>query len=111
MTINACNLGVDDAPIIGNNITQVGERIGQFYGLVWEGVYKNKEEFDKYPKHAQADVGTIRFKDVNGDGKVTQGDDRDIIGNPGPFMDSRHDKLVHLQEFRFVNCRIRRFWF
>ena len=43
------------------------------------------EEFDKYPKHAQADVGTIRFKDVNGDGKVTQGDDRDIIGNPVPL--------------------------
>lgn len=83
---NKClQLGVDDAPIIGNNITQVGERIGQFYGLVWEGVYKNKEEFDKYPKHAQADVGTIRFKDVNGDGKVTQGDDRDIIGNPVPL--------------------------
>lgn len=83
---NKClQLGVDDAPIIGNNITQVGERIGQFYGLVWEGVYKNKEEFDKYPKHSQADVGTIRFKDVNGDGKVTQGDDRDIIGNPVPL--------------------------
>lgn len=71
---NKClQLGVDDAPIIGNNITQVGERIGQFYGLVWEGVYKNKEEFDKYPKHSQADVGTIRFKDVNGDGKVARG--------------------------------------
>lgn len=83
---NRClELGVDNAPLIGNNITQVGERIGQFYGLEWQGVYKNQEEYDRYPKHAQAAVGTIRYKDVNNDGSVTQGDDRAPIGNPVPL--------------------------
>lgn len=84
---NKClSLGVDDAPLIsGNNITRVGERIGQFYGLVHEGVYRNQEEYEKYPKHAQADVGTVRFRDVNGDGIINQGDDRTILGNPVPL--------------------------
>ena len=83
---NEClELGVDNAPIIGNNITAVGQRVGQFYGMVWEGVYRNKEEYDKYPKHAQADIGTIRYKDVSGDGNITQGDDRTPIGNPVPL--------------------------
>lgn len=83
---NRClELGVDNAPLIGNNITQVGERIGQFYGLEWQGVYKNQEEYDRYPKHAQAAVGTVRYKDVNNDGSVTQGDDRAPIGNPVPL--------------------------
>lgn len=97
---NRClQLGADNAPIIGNNITQVGERIGQFYGLVWEGVYKNKEEFDKYPKHAQADVGTIRYKDVSGDGKVTQGDDRSVIGNPVPLWIVGMTNSINYRDF------------
>ena len=83
---NKClSLGKDNAPIIGQNITQVGERIGQFYGLVWEGLYNNQEEFDKYPKHTNATVGTVRYKDSNGDGVVTQADDREVIGNPVPL--------------------------
>ena len=83
---NKClSLGKDNAPIIGDNITRVGERIGQFYGLVWEGLYNNQEEFDKYPKHTNAAVGSVRYKDSNGDGVVTQADDREVIGNPVPL--------------------------
>ena len=74
------------------SITKVGERIGQFYGLVWDGVYDNQDEFDNSPKHTQSQVGTIKFKDISGpdgvpDSVITQGgnnDDRTIIGNPYP---------------------------
>lgn len=83
---NKClELGVDDAPLISNNITAVGQRIGQFYGLVWEGLYKSQQDYDNYPKHAQADIGTVRYKDVNKDGIITQGDDRAALGNASPL--------------------------
>lgn len=68
-------------------ITKVGQRIGQFYGMVWDGVYDNQAEFDASPKAVASEVGTIKFKDVNGDGEVTNGgddDDRAVIGDPSP---------------------------
>ena len=70
-------------------ITQVGQPIGQFYGLVQQGVYKNKTEFDASPKALASQVGTIKYQDVNGDGKITYGgdnDDRKIIGSPFPTL-------------------------
>lgn len=70
-----------------HSITKVGGRIGQLYGLVWDGVYKNQADFDSSPKNIQSQVGTIKFKDVNGDKVITIGgdnDDRTVIGNPFP---------------------------
>ena len=74
---------------LGNyvSITQPGEPLGQFYGLIHDGVYENQEVFDNSPKAADSRVGTARFRDVNGDGQITFGgenDDRTAIGNPFP---------------------------
>jgi len=68
-------------------ITKVGGRIGQFYGLVQEGVYKNQTDFNNSPKNINSQVGTIKFRDLNGDGVIKYGDtdgDKTIIGNPFP---------------------------
>ena len=68
-------------------LTQVGQRVGQFWGLVQEGVYVNQADFDSSPKAAASQVGTVKFRDVNGDGVITYGgnnDDRTYIGNPFP---------------------------
>ncbi|WP_268122450.1 SusC/RagA family TonB-linked outer membrane protein [Roseivirga pacifica] len=70
-----------------SSITEVGQPIGQFWGLVHEGVYVDQEDFDNSPKATSSQVGTIKFKDVNGDGVITYGgdnDDRTVIGNPFP---------------------------
>jgi TonB-linked SusC/RagA family outer membrane protein len=70
-----------------SNITKVGDRIGLLYGMVWDGVYDNTEEFNSSPKAVASQIGTIKFKDVNGDGVITHGgdnDDRAIIGDPTP---------------------------
>lgn len=70
-----------------NTITMVGHRIGQFWGLIHEGVYVNQADFEKSPKAVQSQVGTIKYSDVNGDGAITYGgdnDDRTFIGNPFP---------------------------
>lgn len=67
-------------------ITRVGQRIGLFWGLVHDGVYDNEEEYASSPKAAASGVGTVKFKDINGDGKITNTDltDRTVIGDPTP---------------------------
>ncbi|PZX49168.1 SusC/RagA family TonB-linked outer membrane protein [Algoriphagus chordae] len=70
------------------HITQVGQPFGQFYGLVKEGNYANAEDLANSPIiPGRSTVGSIKLKDVNGDGVITYGgdnDDRAIIGNPFP---------------------------
>lgn len=70
------------------HITQVGQPFGQFYGLVKEGFYMNAEDLANSPIiPGRSAIGTIKMKDVNGDGVITYGgdqDDRTIIGNPFP---------------------------
>lgn len=70
------------------HITQVGKPFGQFYGLVAQGVYLNQDDLDKSPKiPGRSTVGSIKIKDINGDGVITYGgdaDDRTIIGSPFP---------------------------
>ncbi|TLU96223.1 SusC/RagA family TonB-linked outer membrane protein [Dyadobacter sediminis] len=70
------------------HITQVGKPFGQFYGLVKEGFYMNAEDLASSPIiPGRSAIGTIKMKDVNGDGVITYGgdaDDRTIIGNPFP---------------------------
>ncbi len=82
-------LGTNDTPIGGFgdqgdfNRTAVGHPIGQFYGYVFDGVYMTQEEFDTQPKHASSQIGTVRMKDLNGDG-VIDSEDRTFIGDPNP---------------------------
>jgi TonB-linked SusC/RagA family outer membrane protein len=68
-------------------ITKVGGRIGQFYGLVQTGVYKNQADYDNSPKNVNSQVGTVKYKDLNGDNVIKFGDtdgDKTILGNPYP---------------------------
>ena len=70
------------------HITQVGQPFGQFYGLVKQGYYQSADEVKNSPSiPGRSAVGTIKFKDVNGDGVITYGgdqDDRTVIGSPFP---------------------------
>ena len=76
-----------DAIYNSGHVTKVGERIGLFWGLIHDGVYDNQEEFDNSPKATPSNVGTVKFKDVNSDGKISNQNlngDRTIIGDPTP---------------------------
>ncbi|MGW8317573.1 MAG: SusC/RagA family TonB-linked outer membrane protein, partial [Bacteroidales bacterium] len=72
--------------IRGGHITRVGERIGLFWGLEKIGLYMDQEDYDSSPKAGPSAVGTIKFRDVNGDGVITNSNtgDRTIIGDPTP---------------------------
>jgi hypothetical protein len=67
----------------GFNRSIVGERIGQFYGYIFDGIYMTADDLAKQPKHATSAVGSARMKDVDGDGAITP-NDRTLIGNPNP---------------------------
>jgi TonB-linked SusC/RagA family outer membrane protein len=90
----------DDAIIgffaFGQDLTRsiVGQSIGQFYGFVTDGLFRSQDELNNGPipleniNSSQPEVngtwlGDIRYKDLNGDGVITD-DDRTFIGSPHP---------------------------
>ena len=82
-------LGPNQEQIISSdNITKIGEPIGNFYGYNILGVYKSQEDLDKYPHLSTAKIGTYIYEDISGadgapDGKITDAD-RKILGNYNP---------------------------
>jgi TonB-linked SusC/RagA family outer membrane protein len=69
----------------GQNVTasRVGLPIGAFYGYKTDGLFQTQSELNAYPHLADATVGSLRYIDVNGDGKL-DGRDRTYIGSPIP---------------------------
>ncbi len=80
-------------PIIRN---EVGHPISSFYGYEIEGFWQNEEEIENANQQTisqyapedstymqDAGVGRFRYKDVNGDGRITT-EDRTHLGSPHP---------------------------
>jgi TonB-linked SusC/RagA family outer membrane protein len=65
------------------NRTAVGHRIGELYGYIFDGLYMNQADYNKYPKEATSAVGTARMRDVNGDDTIDI-KDRTFIGRTNP---------------------------
>lgn len=61
----------------------VGRPMGDLYMFVVEGTFNNESDLAKYAKNGTQDIGDLRFKDVNGDGKITP-DDMTLVGNYQP---------------------------
>ncbi|WP_455638272.1 TonB-dependent receptor [Parabacteroides sp.] len=74
---------------LGNIIrSEVGRPYGQFYGFVTDGIFQNQAQIDAYvkdgnPIQPDAKPGDFKFKDLNNNGKIDDGD-MDFIGNPIP---------------------------
>jgi TonB-linked SusC/RagA family outer membrane protein len=66
-------------------VTEPGKPISYFYGYVVDGVYQNSNDIKESPVNTLTSVlpGDLKFRDVNGDGKITAAD-RTKIGNPTP---------------------------
>lgn len=66
--------------------TLPGYPIASYYGYVVEGIYQSYADILKSPVASAVGAyrpGDFKFKDINGDGKITP-DDRTVIGNPTP---------------------------
>lgn len=61
-----------------------GYPIGSFFGYQLEGLYQTREEIAASPRPVATVLpGDFKFRDVNGDGAITDRD-RTIVGNPFP---------------------------
>lgn len=87
------------------NITQVGQPFGVFYGLQKLGHYADQHDLDNSPViPGRSTVGSIKLKDVNGDGVITYGgdnDDRTIIGSPFPKFTYGISNTIRIGNFDF----------
>lgn len=84
------NSGIDSTLIggyLGNGqavtLSRIGLPVGAFYGYLTNGIFQNQAELNAYPHMALADVGDLRFVDVNNDGRIN-GLDRTYLGSSIP---------------------------
>jgi hypothetical protein len=73
-------------------INQVGQPIGAFYGLEADGYYRDSLDAAPFWNDG-ARPGRIKFKDLDGDGTITNAD-RTIIGSPHPDFTGGLDLAV-----------------
>lgn len=77
-------IGDDDLPISGSaSRTEVGRSIGEIYAYETDGIFQNQAEIDAHATQPLAQPGDVRFKDLNGDGIITD-DDRSFQGTTIP---------------------------
>ena len=70
----------------GNGVKSVvGHAMGSQVGYVADGIFKSQEEIDNHAIQEGAGLGRIRYKDLNGDGKITEAD-QDWIYSPVPAV-------------------------
>ena len=73
-------IGKDDLPISGAaSRTEVGRSVGELYAFETEGIFQNQAEIDAHATQPGAAPGDVIFRDVNGDGQITD-DDRTFQG-------------------------------
>jgi TonB-linked SusC/RagA family outer membrane protein len=65
-------IGINGNPIIGAaSKTIVGRSIGEIYAYETAGIFQNAADLAASPTQTNAGVGDVKFKDVNGDGKIS----------------------------------------
>ncbi|CAG5068963.1 TonB-dependent receptor P3 [Dyadobacter sp. CECT 9623] len=98
-------LGPGNAPIqyVDNVVTvrtEVGQPVSNFFGYIFDGVFKNQAEIDAYPHHVSTTPGDPKARDVNGDGKISDAD-RTILGNYQPDFIAGITNTVGYKGFEF----------
>ncbi len=72
-----------------------GIELGELYGYVYEGVIKTGEHYAPQPNSKPGDP---KYKDINGDGKITP-DDRTYLGNTNPHYMAGFGNDFHYKGF------------
>ncbi len=74
---------IDAEVISGNTILDTNYAIDSWYLYVADGIFQSEAEVTAHGVQPNAKPGDIRYKDLNGDGKITD-KDRKIVGNTIP---------------------------
>jgi TonB-linked SusC/RagA family outer membrane protein len=86
------NPGNNNAPIYSGRSgggysthkTEIGKPIGQFFGFQFDGLYRSAEELASQAKDGSSVVGSVRYKDIDGNGIIEAVKDFTVIGNAQP---------------------------
>lgn len=70
----------------GKDQNILGRPKNSLYGYVAQGLFQSQQEVDAAPTQVGAAPGRIRYKDINGDGKIDS-DDRTWIGIENPDLE------------------------
>ncbi|MFD1770486.1 SusC/RagA family TonB-linked outer membrane protein [Sphingobacterium suaedae] len=74
---------------------QEGYPLGMFFGFIHEGLIKDEADLQTAPKYNKIAVGTIKMRDLNGDGLIDE-NDRTFIGDPNPdFLFGFHNQFQY----------------
>ncbi len=79
---------------------QPGQALGAFFGYEEIGLFQSDADVAKSPTQEAAAPGRMKFRDVNGDGKITS-DDRTFFGNPNPKFTTGLNLAVNYKNFDF----------
>jgi len=66
-------------------VIEVGRTAGEYYLYDAVGVYQTAQDLITYPTQTGSVVGAVRYRDVNGDGVITEAD-RTYMGHPQPSV-------------------------
>lgn len=79
-----------------------GYPIGSFYGYVADGYFNTEEDLENYPKRLGTEtLGDIKYKDLNGDGKIDAANDRTVIGKDFPSWTGGLNLTLFYKDFDF----------
>ena len=85
-----------------HSITEVGKPIGQIYVLDYLGIYTDESEWDDHTVVGQVpELGDAKYRDVSGNGNISQGEDRDIVGDPTPGLQYGLNFNAYWRNFEF----------
>jgi TonB-linked SusC/RagA family outer membrane protein len=68
-----------------SEIVRIGEPVGNFYMYKADGVFQDGDNFQLSPSQ-NVRPGSQKYKDIDGDGKVTSSGDVTIVGNSQPLF-------------------------
>lgn len=77
---------------------QAGQAVGAFYGYQSIGLFQSWSDVQKSPVQPDAAPGRLKFRDVNGDGKI-DANDRTFFGNPNPKFTAGLNLTISYKNF------------
>ncbi|NNV55831.1 SusC/RagA family TonB-linked outer membrane protein [Limnovirga soli] len=100
-----------DIPLFGGIILRKGESIGTFYGYIFDGIFQSDAEAASSPvlvgqeqtssnPASRAKAGDRKYRDINGDGKITS-DDRTLLGSAQPDFTWGLNNTISFQNLDF----------
>jgi len=79
----------------------LGRPRNSHYGFITDGLFRTQEEVDNSPQQTGKGLGRIKYRDMNGDGRITFEHDRTWLGDSDPDFMYGMDLQAKYKNFDF----------